>query len=94
MEENVIRIEKEEIPGIKFMEVPDKKDKEGSSQLTRLLESGSRLGNEFKGKVTIQFMTNHGLREVSTTIWNVTAEMVGLKNGINIPISSIASVSM
>lgn len=52
-----------------------------------------RLGNEFKGKVCIAFMTSEGIREVNTTIWNVGEDVIMLKAGAFIPVHSILSVS-
>ncbi|MFN0204434.1 MAG: hypothetical protein ACKVTZ_23145 [Bacteroidia bacterium] len=57
------------------------------------LAMACRLGNEFKGKVSIAFMTSEGIREVTTTIWNVGEDVIMLKAGAFIPIHTILSVS-
>lgn len=56
------------------------------------LKYGVRLGNEYKGKSVITFETTQGPRSVETTIWNVTDQFVGLKSGMNIPLSSIIDI--
>ena len=60
-----------------------------SEELLTKLASTSRLGNEFKGKVTITFNTKNGAKRVSTTVWAVTENFIQLKNNIHIPIKSI-----
>lgn len=61
---------------------------------TRLqaLAEACRLGNEFKGKVRIVFMSEQGIREVHTTIWNVSDDAVSLKGGVFIPMHAIIYV--
>lgn len=56
------------------------------------LSEACRLGNEFQGKVRIIFMTEEGIREVHTTIWNVSDEAVSLKGGVFIPMHAIIFV--
>lgn len=56
------------------------------------LAEACRLGNEFKGKVRILFMTEEGIKEVHTTIWNVSEDSISLKSGIFIPIHAIIHV--
>ncbi len=60
-----------------------------SEELLNKLSTTSRLGNEFKGKVTITFNTKNGAKKVSTTVWAVTEKFVQLKNNIHIPIKAI-----
>ncbi len=60
-----------------------------SEELLNKLSTTSRLGNEFKGKVTITFNTKDGAKKVSTTVWAVTEKFVQLKNNIHIPIKAI-----
>ena len=60
-----------------------------SEELLNKLSTTSRLGNEFKGKVTITFNTKEGAKKVSTTVWAVTEKFVQLKNNIHIPIKAI-----
>jgi hypothetical protein len=51
-----------------------------------------RLGNEFKGKTTITFLTSEGSRTVETTIWSLTENVIVLKGGVTIPLNSIIEV--
>lgn len=88
----VSRIEKEEIKELSFFEheVLDNKDAIRTRQ--SLLQRAQRLGNEFKGKVVIQFVATDGPHEVHTTIWDVTSDYITLKGGVAIPIRSISTV--
>ncbi len=56
------------------------------------LTEACRLGNEFKGKTRIVFMSEQGIREVNTTIWNVSEDAVSLKAGVFIPMHAIMYV--
>ncbi|MEM7039485.1 MAG: hypothetical protein AAF570_21100, partial [Bacteroidota bacterium] len=56
------------------------------------LREACTLGNLYKGKVKIRFMTEEGPHEVFTTIWNVSERYIGLKNGADIPIHAIFGV--
>lgn len=63
-----------------------------SEELLNKLAHTSRLGNEFKGKVTLTFNTKEGAKKVSTTVWAVTEKFIQLKNNIHIPIKSIIDI--
>lgn len=67
-------------------------DDQLSEELLNKLAHTSRLGNEFKGKVTITFNTKEGAKKVSTTVWAVTEKFIQLKNNIHIPIKSIVDI--
>lgn len=88
----VSRIEKEDIKDLSFFnhEVLDNQD--AIRLRNSMLQRAQRLGNEFKGKVIIQFVATDGPHEVHTTVWDVTNDYITLKGGVSIPISSISTV--
>lgn len=57
------------------------------------LVGAQRLGNEFKGKVSITFQTLEGPKKVETTVWSVTDQFIQLKNGVHIPLNSLLDIS-
>ena len=82
-------IEKEAIANMHF---PKGEVLTASSEIqarVQTLSEACRLGNEFKGKVRIVFMSEQGIREVNTTIWNVSDDAVSLKGGVFIPMHVI-----
>lgn len=87
-----VRVEKEQIPALRFtpsevlLSPADKRARYRSLYLAML------LGNNYKNKVRITFLTEEGPREVETTVWMTTDENVMLKAGVTIPISAIMSV--
>lgn len=90
MEDTIIQIiEKESIPGLRFV----KQSSVNDLDLDSILTSARRLGNEFKGKVSIVFQTADGLKQTETTIWNFTPEYIQLKGAVNIPLESIVSIN-
>ena len=56
------------------------------------LNEAQRLGNEFKTKVRIGFLTTDGKHEVITTVWSVAEDIVMFKAGQFVPIHSILYV--
>jgi len=56
------------------------------------LERALRLGNEFKGKTQITFMTDQGLKRIETTIWSVTDEFIQIKGGVALPLYSLVNI--
>lgn len=85
-------IDKEHIPGLHFPKGEVLENKTQIENRTKTLEEACRLGNEFKGKVRIVFMSDQGIKEVHTTIWNVGDNVISLKAGVFIPIHSIFSI--
>lgn len=65
-----------------------------SEDLVNKLLAAQRLGNEFKGKVTITFNTVFGPKKVSTTVWSATEKYIQLKGNVHIPISAIIDISL
>lgn len=82
---NTQLINKEEIPLMKITDA----QVDQSAKWREMLEYGVRLGNEFKGKTSISFQTEEGIRTVETTIWSATDKYLSLKGGIIIPLTSI-----
>lgn len=81
-------IHKEEIPNFKFAAV----HVENQAELKRQLQSAMRLGNEFKSKTKITFMTLDGPKSVETTVWTVTDLYIQIKSGVVIPLGSLLKI--
>ncbi len=82
-------IEKEDIQQFKF--VPAEVD--GTEKFLSKLSSAQRLGNEFKSKASLTFMTADGPKKVETTVWSLTEKYIVLKAGVLIPLRSLIDVS-
>lgn len=82
-------IEKEEIPNYKIVSA----DVDKTNELTSKLHDAQRLGNEFKTKTSITFMTEDGPKRVDTTVWSLTDNYIQLKAGILIPLKSLIDIS-
>lgn len=81
-------INKEDIAGLKIINAPEDKTQEWHEKLNYAV----RLGNEFKSKTSITFMTENGERTVDTTVWSLTEKYIQLKGGILIPLKSITNI--
>lgn len=82
-------IEKEEVINYHFTAV-DKKE----SQVTQdKLERALRLGNEFKGKTNIVFMTDQGPKRIETTVWTLTENYIQIKGGVSIPVNALLDLT-
>jgi hypothetical protein len=81
-------IEKEEVINYHFMKA------EANPELTKdKLERAVRLGNEFKGKTLITFMTDQGPKKIETTVWTLTEEFIQIKGSVSIPLKSLMDIS-
>lgn len=85
-------IEKENMAGMHFPKGEVLASNTEIQARIHALSDACRLGNEFKGKVRIVFMSEQGIREVHTTIWNVSEDAVSLKGGVFIPMHAIIYV--
>lgn len=83
-------IPKEEVIQYQFVKA-DVRDVEVTKEK---LQSAMRLGNEFKGKSQITFLTTKGLKKIETTIWSATDRYIQIKGGVSIPISSIVRLEL
>jgi len=81
-------IEKENVAQLNF--IPAEED--NSKKWRNELDYAVRLGNAYKGKTSVTFVSSEGLFEVYTTIWAVTEEELSLKGGIHIPLRSITGI--
>ncbi|WP_028298925.1 hypothetical protein [Olivibacter sitiensis] len=81
-------IEKERIRDFKVVNSPENH----ANELRYKLQSAVRLGNEFKSKSVIVFMTTDGPKRVETTVWSLTEDYIQLKNGIMIPLKSLLDI--
>lgn len=81
-------IEKEDVSRLNF--VPAEQDK--SPLWKTELDYAVRLGNAYKGKTSVTFISKEGVFEVQTTIWSVTDNELSLKGGVHIPLKSITNI--
>lgn len=81
-------IEKEEVTKYHFVKV------ENSQAISKdKLERAVRLGNEYKGKSQITFMTDQGPKKIITTVWTLTDEFIQIKGSVAIPVKSLIDIS-
>lgn len=82
-------IEKEEVINYRFVAVDNKE-----SEITQeKLERAVRLGNEFKGKTQITFMTSEGAKRIETTVWTLTENYIQIKGGVSIPVNALIDLT-
>ncbi|MCR9174128.1 MAG: hypothetical protein NXI10_16635 [bacterium] len=82
-------IEKESITSLTF------KTREPIQQHPKLMDqikSATRLGNAYRGKVSIVFHDDDGVKRVETTIWAHGAKYICLKGGMWLPIDRIVEI--
>ena len=81
-------IEKEEVTKYHFVKA------ENSQAISKdKLERAVRLGNEYKGKSQITFMTDQGPKKIVTTVWTLTDEFIQIKGSVAIPVKSLVDIS-
>lgn len=56
------------------------------------IESATRLGNAYRGKVSIYFEDDVGPKRVDTTIWAYGNKYICLKGGVWLPIDHIIEI--
>lgn len=82
-------IQKEEVVNYHFVSVEKKE-----SNITReKLERALRLGNEYKSKTVIAFLTNEGPKKIETTVWTLTDDFIQIKGSVSIPLKSLIDIS-
>ncbi len=91
---SVALVQKEDIPGLKFVKHEVLATKEEVHKRKMDLERAMVLGNAEHGKIRIVFETDEGLKAVETTVWAATETDVSLKGGINIPLRVIHRVEV
>jgi hypothetical protein len=82
-------IQKEQVPGCTFAK---RSSIEQESSLRSQLHQAMILGNTHRGKVSIVFCDDEGLKKVTTTVWAVGEKFITLKGGVWIPISKIVDI--
>lgn len=82
-------IEKELISSLSFK---SKETVEQHPKLQEQIESATRLGNGYHGKVSILFQDDEGLKRVDTTIWAHGGKYICLKGGTWLPIDRIVEI--
>lgn len=87
-------IEKEQIPTFNFPKQEVLSDELQILQRQVNLEKAQTLGNGYRRKVKITFLTDQGPKAVDTTVWAFTNDYVILKSGVTIPKRSIMNVEV
>ena len=90
MENQVVTelIAKEDLYQYKIIDAPI----DHSLELRGKLQNALRLGNEFKSKTSITFMTQSGPKRIETTVWSLTDKYLQIKGGILLPVSSLIAI--
>lgn len=81
-------IQKEEVSRFHFLPVQKKESEVTQAKLERAL----RLGNEYKSKTIITFLTDEGPKKIETTIWTLTDDFIQIKGSISIPLKSLINI--
>ncbi|MFM7595947.1 MAG: hypothetical protein ACKO4Y_07205 [Flavobacteriales bacterium] len=82
-------IQKEQVPNCTYEK---SSNIEQEVNLRQKLHKAMVLGNTHRGKVTIVFCDDEGLKKVNTTIWAKGEQFITLKGGVWIPISKIVDI--
>ena len=88
-----LTIEKEQLNKIVFSDNDVLKDDLQKARRKMNLEKSEKLGNNYKSKVKIFFVTAKGeLLAVETTVWSLNSDSISLKAGNVIPLKSIVDI--
>ena len=91
--ETITKIEKENIPDLKFKKEEVLTDSDKQTRRKVNLSKAMTLGNGQKRKVKIYFELEQGEKNmVETTVWAVGQDFVTLKAGAMVPIHAITEV--
>ena len=82
-------VEKETISSLSFK---DRKKIKQHPHIEDQIKSATRLGNAYRGKVSIIFEDDEGIKRVDTTIWAYGTKYICLKGGIWLPIDRIIEI--
>lgn len=86
-------IPKEELANIQFTKEDVLQDPAKVRLRNIYLKKAEKLGNVYKEKVKMIFVTRNGnIFGVETTIWAANEEYITIKGGINIPTKSILEI--
>ena len=89
----IAKIDKVDIPLIKFANTDVLIDNEQKSFRRFELIRAQTLGNLYKQSVEIQFQNTDGdLLETQASVWAVTDKKVILKHGLTIPVNAVYKV--
>jgi uncharacterized protein (UPF0248 family) len=87
-----VKIEKEQVPQLKFPADEVLKSKDLVKERQHNLQRAMTLGNLEHAKIKVIFEDSVGLKQVETTVWGVTDKRIILKQGVVIPIHRIHEV--
>ena len=82
-------VEKEVISNLTFN---DRTPVKQHPNLLNQIKDATRLGNAFRGKVSIFFEDDNGVKQVNTTIWAHGTKYICLKGGIWLPITRLIEI--
>ncbi len=81
-------IPKEEVTNYQFRIAPESNIRQFEDKLSGAM----RLGNEFKSKAFIAFLTADGPKAIETTVWTVAGDYLQIKGGVLIPLASLLDI--
>jgi hypothetical protein len=82
-------VEKEYIPQLTFLKSQARNQ---ADNLLEQIQKATQLGNSQKGKVSIFFECDQGLKRVETTIWAAGTKFICLKGAVWIPIANLVEI--
>lgn len=88
------KIEKENIPSLKFPNSEVLLDPEKINERGADLNRALTLGNLEQTKIKIYFEDDKSCKVVETTVWGVTDKRVILKQGVVIPINRVHQIKI
>jgi uncharacterized protein (UPF0248 family) len=89
-----LKIEKEQVPMLRFPHEEVLKSKDMVRLRQAELQKAMTLGNLEHSKIKIVFEDSEGLKQIETTVWGVTDKRIILKQGVVIPIHRIHEVKI
>lgn len=92
--DNIPVIPKESIPEYKFVANEVLSTEEERKERFSKLQKAMLLGNGYKVKVKITFLTEEGAKKVDTTVWEASENQLLVKGDVLIPIHSILNVEL
>jgi len=91
-EEDSFFVKTSQISKLSFAQQDVLMDEEAKLQRQRDLQKATILGNSFKQKIIILFKDSESKKHMITTVWHSTADHIGLKGGIVLPVKSIYKI--
>jgi predicted alternative tryptophan synthase beta-subunit len=89
---NAAVVEKEAISNLQFVDYEVLNDRESIARRQHKLMRAVTLGNLYKAKCKVYFVTSEGEKAVETTLWALTDNYIMIKGGRVIPVQCISGL--